>query len=108
MYHTHIISENILASSNVEISLSNTLSYPNPFNEKTIIDFSVSESANAVFFVFDILGRKQSTLLNEIISGNKTLIWDGSNSNGHRLPTGIYFVSIKSETRNSLLKVVLK
>jgi hypothetical protein len=38
--------------------------YPNPFNPYTIIDFSIAEQTHVKLEVFDMLGRKISTLVN--------------------------------------------
>ncbi len=108
VYYTHIIPSEILAINNIVSSVNKAVSYPNPFTEETTIAFSISKSENVIVSVFDILGKKQTMLLNKTVSGNQSLIWNGTNGNGQRLPTGIYFVSIKAETGSSLLKVVLK
>ena len=107
VYYTHITPE-LLAVNNIVSSITEAISYPNPFNEETTIAFSISESEKVIIEVFDVLGRRQSTLLNETVSGNQSLIWNGTNGNRQRLPAGIYFVSIKAETGSSLMKIVLK
>lgn len=108
VYYTHISPSEILSISNSNSSISNAIVYPNPFTNETTIAFSILESEKVVIEVYDILGRKQTTLLNENLSGIQTITWDGTNSNGQRLNTGIYFVSINSEAGSSLLKVILK
>jgi len=81
---------------------------PNPFSDSTIIEFSVDGGANTRVEVYDILGRKVNTLLNEAVSGNQRLSWDGTNSGGSRLNSGLYFVTITSEGKKAGLKVVLQ
>ena len=39
--------------------------YPNPFNPSTIIEFGLDETANVVLELYDILGRKVQTLIND-------------------------------------------
>ncbi|MCJ8280542.1 MAG: hypothetical protein MJK14_11720 [Rivularia sp. ALOHA_DT_140] len=44
--------------------------YPNPFNPSTIIEFGLDETSNVVLEIYDILGRKIQTLINEQRFGN--------------------------------------
>jgi len=108
VYYTHITPSEILSVSDVTSTISNAITYPNPFTNETTIAFSILESEMVIIEVYDILGRKQTTLLNENLSGIQTVTWDGTNGNGQRLNSGIYFVSIKSEIGSALLKVILK
>ncbi len=81
---------------------------PNPFSESTIIEFSVDGDANTRVEVYDILGRKVNTLLDETVSGNQRLSWNGTNAGGSKLNSGLYFVTITSEGKKATLKVVLQ
>ena len=108
VYYTHITPSEILNVSDITSTISNAITYPNPFTNETTIAFSILESEMVIIEVYDILGRKQTTLLNENLSGIQTVTWDGTNGNGQRLNSGIYFVSIKSEIGSALLKVILK
>ena len=61
--------------------------YPNPFNPTTKIQFSISEPGNVNLTVFNLLGQKIKTLVNEYkASGEYTIIFNGSNLN-----SGVYF-----------------
>ncbi len=108
VYYTHIIPSEVLNINDITSSISEALSYPNPFSDETTISFTILESENIIVEVFDILGRKQTTLLNEEVYGNHSLVWDGHIANGQRLTAGVYFVSIQAESGHSVLKVVLK
>jgi Domain of unknown function (DUF4331)/Secretion system C-terminal sorting domain len=66
--------------------------YPNPFKESTTIKYRVVETAAINISVFDLSGKKVSTLVNETVkSGNQELIWTPKN-----LSSGTYFVSLSS------------
>ena len=69
--------------------------YPNPFNPTTTIKYSVpnvedanfASSTNTQLIVYDILGRKVATLVNENKQpGNYEVRFNASN-----LPSGVYF-----------------
>jgi len=61
--------------------------YPNPFNPMTNIPFAVSQPGKVTITVYDVLGRKVATLVNEEKSlGNHVIEFDGSN-----LASGLYY-----------------
>ncbi|MHB8579260.1 MAG: alpha-amylase family glycosyl hydrolase [Ignavibacteriaceae bacterium] len=65
--------------------------YPNPFNPSTTINFSLPFSGFVSLKVFDLLGRKVATLVNENKSaGNYTVQFNGLN-----FASGIYFYRIE-------------
>ncbi len=107
VYYTHI-SHEILGVEDFSSPISNAVSYPNPFSDETTIEFYIANEERVTIDVYDILGKKQGTLLNENIIGNYSLSWDGSNGNGQKLSTGLYFISIKAGNSRSSLKVVLQ
>ena len=81
---------------------------PNPFSEITTIEFSMDNDANTKVEVYDILGRKVNTLLDETVSGNQRLSWDGTTAEGSKLNSGLYFITIASEGEKASLKVILQ
>jgi len=77
--------------------------YPNPFNPTTIIRYDVPKSALVKLFVYDILGRKVKTLVNEFKSpGEYELNFDASN-----LSSGTYFYRIQAGDFVQIKKMVL-
>ena len=73
-----------------EISLSGN--YPNPFNSSTLIKFSIPEKSHVLLSVFDIMGRKVNTLIDkEIAAGEYSILWDGTDSDGLTVSSGIYY-----------------
>jgi len=86
--------------------------YPNPFNPETTIPFDIPESdkelLNVNLSVFNLLGKKIVTLINEPLAPNSyTVKWNGKNEIGHPVPSGVYFYIFKSENFNKSHKMVL-
>lgn len=108
VYYTHIIPSNILGIDDLSIGILNAVNYPNPFSDETTIEFTLNKEEIVLVEVFDIQGKKVSTLLNESVIGNQRIIWDGRNNKGTKLNTGLYFISVTSGKRSSVLKVLLR
>lgn len=67
--------------------------YPNPFNSTTTIRYDVSERTNVEIAVYDLLGRKIQTLFNgERKAGTYETVWDGRNTNGILVSSGVYLL----------------
>lgn len=77
--------------------------FPNPFNPATKISFSIAKKGNVNLSVYNALGQKISTLVNEVKnSGNYTVSFDASN-----LPSGIYFYKLESGKFTKVQKMLL-
>ncbi len=73
--------------------------YPNPFNPATTIPFAVHQTARVRIDVYDNLGRKVKTLVNEQLApGSYRVRWDGRNDRGTLMSSGVYFY--RMEIRN--------
>ncbi len=71
--------------------------YPNPFNPTTTIGFSLSLSAPVSLKTYDVLGREVATLVNSIMpNGNHQIVWNGTNSSGSSVASGIYIYRMRS------------
>ncbi len=71
--------------------------YPNPFNNQTTIMYRMKESGHVSLDIYDIMGRKVRTLVNENKDANQfSVIWDGKNDRGEFLASGIYFCTMKT------------
>ncbi len=76
--------------------------YPNPFNLETTIGFDLPENnkefVNVNLSIYDMLGKKVTTLINEPLSPNSyTVKWNGRNEFGQTVPSGVYLYILKSE-----------
>ena len=83
--------------------------YPNPFNPTTTISFSTAENAeNAELAIYNIRGQKVRTLIsNQLSAGDHSIIWNGRDSNGNRVGSGIYFYKLKAGDYISTKKMIL-
>jgi Pel9A-like, right handed beta helix region/Secretion system C-terminal sorting domain len=76
--------------------------YPNPFNPSTNIIYKAPNSGNIKITIYDLMGRKIKTLINEMKSrGTYEVRFDGSN-----LASGIYFYKLQMNG-NSVVKQML-
>jgi Secretion system C-terminal sorting domain len=76
--------------------------YPDPFNPVTTITYLIPDNGRVNLAVYNILGQKVETLVDEVkSSGSYSIEFDGSN-----FPDGIYFYQLTSGT-NTLRKKML-
>lgn len=82
--------------------------YPNPFNGQTNIEFKVSINSIIKIEVFDILGQKVKTLLNEDKApGTYILNWDGKDNLNNSVDSGIYFIKLNAGNFSNTKKMIL-
>ena len=91
--------ENILASYNDTESLLKTFmlypNYPNPFNPTTTIRYNLLQSSLVNITIYDMMGRKIKTLINQSQdAGQRSIVWKATNDFGHPVSTGIYLYQI--------------
>lgn len=82
--------------------------YPNPFNERTIIRFYVPDRMEVRLEIFNILGQRVKTLLEERKEeGYHQIGWDGRSQGGERVSSGLYFYRFKAGSYVESRKLVL-
>ena len=83
--------------------------YPNPFNPSTQISFDVPEGSELVRLnIYNILGKKVSTLLNNVVSPGKHKIeWNAKDNEGNPVASGIYFYELSSSSFTARKKMLL-
>lgn len=65
---------------------------PNPFNPVTVIRFSLPEPTPTRLEIYNIRGERVLVLINQFMdSGEHYINWDGQNSEGRSVSSGIYF-----------------
>ncbi len=85
------------------IQLSN---YPNPFNTTTHVQFLVPEPAEVSMKVYDITGKWIRTILSkQPLTGQRhTIEWNGKNSEGKTVPSGMYLLQLELEDQQIVKK----
>lgn len=82
--------------------------YPNPFNPKTMIRFALPKDSWVKLEVYNILGQKVKTLVDEkLAAGVKEVEWDGRDGKGLEVASGIYFYKIKADDFSDVKKMVM-
>ena len=82
--------------------------YPNPFNPGTTIQFDLPVASATRITVYDLLGREMVRLADGRLGpGYHHLVWDGRDSRGQMVPTGMYIVSMRTPEFGKNIKIVL-
>ena len=77
--------------------------YPNPFNPSTTIEFALPQDSHVQLDVYNILGQKVMTLLNEVRqTGYHSVRLDGTN-----LASGVYLYRLSAGTQTFMKKFIL-
>lgn len=75
-----------------------TGNYPNPFNAETKISFYLENRSHVYLRVYDVTGRLVNTLADGYFeAGYSSVMWDGKNSYGQDVATGVYFYSLETD-----------
>lgn len=70
--------------------------YPNPFNPSTKIRYSLPFVSSVNLEIYDVMGRVvKSFEVNSQTSGRHEIVWNGTNRNGNKVASGIYFYKLK-------------
>lgn len=77
--------------------------YPNPFNSNTIISYNIPEHSLVTLNIYNLLGEKIRTLIQqEQVPGKYQINFDGNN-----LPSGIYFYELITYKTKITKKMIL-
>ena len=81
--------------------------YPNPFNPRTRIEYTVRESSPVNLKVYNTLGQLVRTLVDDYkITGEYSVMWDGTDNSGNKVPSGAYYYQIKMGEFTSTRKMI--
>jgi hypothetical protein len=83
-------------------------SFPNPFNPKTTISFALGNNEHVNLSVYDITGRLVRTLVNSTMdAGDHEVVWNGKDTDGHKVASGIYFYKMTAGDFTSTDKMTM-
>lgn len=79
--------------------------YPNPFHNSTKIKFFIGQGQNVTIKLYDLLGRKIATLLDEYKeAGNYSIDFS---ANVFQLQNGIYFYKLSNTSQSAIKSMIL-
>jgi len=82
--------------------------YPNPFNPTTQIAVDLPEAAATEITVWNIMGQKVATLYSgDLNAGHHSLNFNGRDSNGKQLTSGMYLYRVTAGKYNATKKMTL-
>ncbi len=82
--------------------------YPNPFNPSTTIAYEITKAQSTTLGIYNMRGQLIRTLVDEHKSaGRHTIVWDGKDSSGSSVSSGIYFYRLKSGRLTTSRKMIL-
>jgi hypothetical protein len=89
-----------------EFSLSQN--HPNPFNPITTIRFALPQAEHVRLDIYNITGQKIITLANnERAPGEYSITWNGRDSQGYKVASGIYLYRLVAGSYNETRKMIL-
>ncbi|MBN1694940.1 DUF362 domain-containing protein [candidate division WOR-3 bacterium] len=78
---------------------------PNPFKNFTSIKYNIADRANVELLVYNTMGQKIKTLVNENQpQGTYSVIWDASQENGSKAPNGVYIYRLTVITEDGVFE----
>jgi len=83
--------------------------HPNPFNPSTAIAFSTNDAAkHYTLEIYNLKGQRVSTLhKGQLPAGNHSLIWNGKDSSGQDVASGVYFYRLSDGSKTQSRKMLL-
>ena len=82
--------------------------YPNPSRNAASVRFSLPRKGHISLDVYNVTGRKVSTIVNgEFNSGTHSIVWNRKDNKGVKVPQGIYFIRLKAEGMEAQGKLIL-
>lgn len=82
--------------------------FPNPFNPTTTIRFALPEDATVSLRIYNIHGQLVRTLANGSFSaGSHNFTWDGTDENGLKVVSGMYFYQLQSRDYQEVKKMLM-
>lgn len=82
--------------------------FPNPFNPSTTIRYELPAGSPVRLSIYNVLGQEIRTLVNSPHNaGLYTVVWDGRNHSGERVPSGLYLYRLVTSQNTMTRKMLL-
>jgi hypothetical protein len=81
--------------------------YPNPFNATTQVRFALPEDGRVSLIIYNLAGQMVKTFDEFMTVGYRTITWDGTNGNGQKVASGVYFYRLSVGEFSEVKKMTL-
>lgn len=82
--------------------------WPNPFNPRTTIEFTLAQQSDALLTIFDVRGQRLwQKSYHDLPAGRHTQIWTGVDHQGDPVASGIYFYRLVAGDFDQTRKLAL-
>ena len=84
-----------------------TQNYPNPFNPTTTIALAMPVSGKYNLAIYNIAGQVVNSFSGSADAGIVEIIWDGTDSYGSKVASGVYFYKVTASNFSETKKMIL-
>ena len=82
--------------------------YPNPFNPMTTIEYQLPTASRISLKIYNRLGQLVYVVLDDMQrAGYHQIHWDGSDSYGQTVSSGLYFCHMKADNYEKTIKMLI-
>ena len=82
--------------------------YPNPFNPSTNICYFLPQEAKVTLIIYNLKGEQVKVLADGFqTKGEKRTIWDGKDSQGNQVASGVYLCKLQTGNWSKSIKMLL-
>lgn len=83
--------------------------YPNPFNPNTTIRYQLKDPGKVKIDIYNLKGHPVRSFRRlHDAAGRYSIVWDGCDSSGNSLPSGVYLYKMSSGSYSAIKKLVLQ
>ena len=104
----HLIVNGVIEDGGIPTEFALKQNYPNPFNPSTQITFALPKLSQVRLTIYNISGEVIATLVNDVMpAGNYNVVWNGKNSDGKTVSTGLYLYRIDTGDFKATKKMLM-
>ncbi len=82
--------------------------YPNPARDIVHILSPIKKGTSVECSIYDVAGKLVNTLYKGIwIQDGFNFVWNGKDSNGENVKSGVYFIRLNTSTLKGCVKIVI-
>jgi hypothetical protein len=82
--------------------------YPNPFELSTSISFRITRASDVRVSIYDVSGKRVTALLDAPLTPREySVVWDGLDSHGRKVASGIYLYRLEAGGLSQTRKMVI-